>query len=398
MLEQKTVVLGVTGSIAAYKAVEIASRLKKQGVNVLAILTKSAREFVSPLTFESITNNPVAVDLFERDTPWEIEHISLAKRADVFLVAPASANFIGKYAGGIADDLLTTTAMASRAPLLIAPAMNTNMYTSAANLANMELLTRRGVRFIEPESGLLACGDEGIGRLASVDVIVEAVLSSLHPIRDFKGQRILVTAGPTRELIDPVRYISNRSSGKMGYAIAAAAVERGAAVTLVSGPVQLPAVAGAAMVYVESAAEMYDAVLKEFDRCDIAVKAAAPADFTPVVVSDSKIKKSGADELELRLTKTRDILGAMGERKGSRFLCGFAAETNDVEAYAKDKLARKNLDMIAANDVTKAGAGFDSDTNILTFYFKDGEKQALPMESKRMCADMLLDAIKKRMG
>lgn len=388
-------VLGVTGSIAAYKAVEIASRLKKRGVGVYVIMTRSACEFVTPLTFETITAHPAACDMFHRETPWEVEHVSLAKRADVFLVAPASANFIGKYCHGIADDMLTTTAMAARAPMLIAPAMNTNMYLSAANQDNMRTLAERGVRFVEPDSGLLACGDIGPGRLAGVDAIVETTMGLLFPKRDYEGLRVMVTAGPTREAIDPVRYISNRSSGKMGYAVAAAAAGRGAKVTLISGPVHLAPPAGVEVVQVQSTQEMYEAALDCFERCDVAVKAAAPADFTPCERVDHKIKK-GEGDLVLALRKTPDILSALGERKQKQFLCGFAAETNDVEAYAQGKLERKNLDMIAANDVTRPGAGFDVDTNAVTLFFREGGK--LECEgTKRQVAETLLDEIRKRL-
>ncbi len=396
MEAKKTVVLGVTGSVAAYKAVGLCSALVKKGVEVYPVLTQSAVRFVAPLSFESITHTPCAVDQFSRETPWEIEHIALAKRADVFAVMPATANFIGKYANGIADDLLTTVAMAVTAPAVLAPAMNSAMYLSPANQHNMKVLKERGVRFVEAESGPLACGDVGVGRLAGEEALLAAIFAALYPKRDFAGRRVLVTAGPTREPIDPVRYISNRSSGKMGYAIAMAARDRGAQVTLVTGPTALEAPGGMEVVRVTTTQEMYDAVTSRFPGMDVAIKAAAPADFT-LDPAENKIKKTeegGAPVLALR--RTPDILAALGRQKGGRFLCGFAAETQDVESYALGKLERKNLDMIAANDVTKPGAGFDGDTNIVTLYARDGAKVQLS-GTKRAVADALLDEIAKRL-
>ena len=394
-MENKTVVLGVTGSIAAYKAVEIASRLKKRGVSVYTVMTAAAKRFVAPLTFETITGHPAADDLFSRETPWEVEHIALAKRADVFLVAPATANFIGKYAGGIADDMLTATVMATAAPVLIAPAMNSQMYLSAANQANMRLLRERGCRFVEPESGTLACGDVGVGRLAEPETVVEAVMALLERgerQQDLAGKRVMVTAGPTREPIDPVRYLTNRSSGKMGFAVAEAARDRGAEVTLIAGPTAIAPPAGVRLLRVTTTAEMKEAVTREFEGCDIAVKAAAPADFTPVQTAENKIKKQGDSELVLHLKQTPDILAALGKQKKEQFLCGFAAETRAVEEYALEKLQRKNLDMIVANDVSAPGAGFDVDTNTVTMYTRDG--QALTSSgSKRQVADAIWDRI-----
>ncbi len=389
---KKSVVLGVTGSIAAYKAVEVASALVKKNIDVAVVMTDSATRFVAPLTFESITKNPVATDLFSRETPYEIEHISLAKRADVLAILPASANFIGKYANGIADDMLTTVAMAVTAPVLIAPAMNSAMYLSAANTANMKLLKQRGCVFVEPAEGLLACGDVGVGKLADVDSLVSAIISTLYPNNDFEGKRVLVTAGPTREMLDPVRFLTNRSTGKMGYAIAEAARDRGADVVLVSGPVNIAPPAGVRVVNVISTKDMLVAVQTEFEHCDCAIKAAAPADFTPLEYSDDKIKKTGNDELTLRLQKTPDILASLGKIKGDKVLCGFAAETREIGAYAVDKLHRKNLDMIVANDVSRSDAGFGTDTNTVTVYLADGNTFKYS-GTKRHVADCVLNHV-----
>jgi len=390
----KHVVLGITGSIAAYKAAEIASALKKQGVQVTAVMTEAARQFITPLTMETITGAPVYMELFSRTAAYDVEHISLAKRGDVFVVAPATANFIGKLAGGIADDLLTTVAMATRAPVLIAPAMNSAMYLSAANQHNMEVLKERGVQFIDPASGVLACGDEGVGKLAPVEEVVEHILAALNPLRDFAGRKIIVTAGPTRESLDPVRFLTNHSSGKMGIALAEAARDRGAEVTLVAGGVTAALPHGVKVLRVTSTQDMYEAVHAEFGACDALVMAAAPADFTPETVSGSKIKKQG-DGLTLRLKKTTDILGTLGQEKNGQFICGFAAETDNVEQYATDKLRRKNMDMIAANDVTAPGAGFGVDTNAVTMFFAHGEP-VKAAGSKRSVADAILDQIAKR--
>ena len=393
---KKTVLLGVTGSIAAFKAVELASALVKKELDVAVVMTEAAARFVTPLTFETITKNPVATGLFSRERPYEIEHISLAKRADVFAIMPASANFIGKYAHGIADDMLTTVAMAVTAPVLIAPAMNSAMYLSCANAANMKLLKERGCVFVEPDEGLLACGDVGVGKLAGVDSLVSAILSTLFPKKDFEGKRVLVTAGPTREMIDPVRFLTNRSTGKMGYAIAEAARDRGAEVVLVSGPVNLAPPAGIRVVNVLSTEDMMKAVTAEFEGCDCAVKAAAPADFTPQDYSGDKIKKTGADGITLTLKKTPDILASLGEIKGDRVLCGFAAETRELGAYAVEKLRRKNLDLIVANDVSRADAGFGTDTNSVSVYLADGSS-AEYSGTKRAVADRVLDEVFKVM-
>ncbi|HWS29082.1 MAG TPA: bifunctional phosphopantothenoylcysteine decarboxylase/phosphopantothenate--cysteine ligase CoaBC [Clostridia bacterium] len=389
----KAVVLGITGSIAAFKACDIVSGLKKRGVDVYCILTKSGAEFITALSLESLSNHPVVTDMFNRESPWEIEHIALAKRADVFLVAPASADFIAKAANGISDDMLTTTILATRAPILIAPAMNTNMYLHSATQANMEILSSRGCRFVEPATGLLACGDVGKGKLANVDEIIEATMALLYPKQDLGGKRILVSAGPTHENLDPVRYLTNRSSGKMGYAVAEAAAERGATVTLVSGPTALHIPNGIEYVDVVTSAEMFEAVDSRFDDCDALIMAAAPADFTPEEESANKIKKNGRESLTLTLKPTRDILAAVGQRKKAQRVLGFAAETEQLKENAKAKLEKKNLDMIAANDVSKAGIGFQANKNAVTLYKRNGGALESGVMEKRALADWLLDRL-----
>lgn len=392
-MTKKTAVLGVTGSIAAYKACDIVSRLRKQDVDVRVILTRAGAEIITPLALETISANPVVVDMFHRETPWEVEHIALAKRADVFLVAPATANFIGKAAHGIADDMLTTTILATRAPVLIAPAMNVNMYENPVVQENIEILKKRGWQFIEPDAGLLACGDVGKGRLAEPEAIVAAAMALLYPRQDLAGKHVLVSAGPTQERIDPVRYITNRSSGKMGYAVAEAAAARGARVTLVSGPVTLPAPKGVERVNVVSSRDMFEAIHAAFDACDALIMAAAPADFTPAVTAEQKIKKNGREGMTLELAATRDILKSIGERKGAQRVMGFAAETEHLAENAAKKLNAKNLDMIAANDVTAAGAGFAGDTNAVTLYKRDGSAEHSGIMQKRALADWLLDRL-----
>jgi len=393
----KTVVLGVTGSIAAYKACDIISGLKKQGINVRVILTEAGAKIITPLALESMSNAPVVTDMFSREAPWEIEHISLAKAADLFLIAPATANFLAKAAYGIADDMLSTTILATRAPILVAPAMNSAMYLNPVVQENIATLQKRGYGFIEPSSGRLACGDEGIGKLADVADIVAAALAVLYPRQDFKGKRILVSAGPTQERIDPVRYITNRSSGKMGYAIARAAAARGAEVTLVSGPVTLTPPCGVELVKVVSSADMFEAITSRFEACDALIMAAAPADFTPAQMAEHKIKKQG-DGMELSLVNTRDILAFVGERKGSRILVGFAAESENLAENAQSKLQRKKLDFIAANDILAAGTGFGVDTNRVTLYDNDGGSRDSGPMSKDALADWLLDTLAQKMG
>ena len=392
-MTEKNVVLGVTGSIAAYKACDIVSRLRKQGVDVHVILTRAGAEIITPLALETMSANPVVVDMFHRENPWEVEHISLAKRADVFLVAPATANFLGKAAHGIADDMLTTTILATRAPVLVAPAMNVNMYENPVVQENIALLKKRGWHFIEPDAGLLACGDVGKGRLAEPEAIVAAAMELLYPRRDLAGKHVLVSAGPTQERIDPVRYITNRSSGKMGYAIAEAAAARGARVTLISGPVTLPVPEGVERVNVISSQDMFEAVHAAFDSCDGLIMAAAPADFTPAAFAEQKIKKNGREGMTLELAATRDILKSIGERKRQQRVMGFAAETEHLAENAAKKLEAKNLDMIAANDVTAAGAGFAVDTNAVTLYKRDGSFEQSGTMPKRALADWLLDRL-----
>ena len=392
-MTKKNVVLGVTGSIAAYKACDIVSRLRKQGVDAHVILTRAGAEIITPLALETMSANPVVVDMFHRENPWEVEHISLAKRADVFLVAPATANFLGKAAHGIADDMLTTTILATRAPVLVAPAMNVNMYENPVVQENIALLKKRGWHFIEPDAGLLACGDVGKGRLAEPEAIVAAAMELLYPRRDLAGKHVLVSAGPTQERIDPVRYITNRSSGKMGYAIAEAAAARGARVTLISGPVTLPVPEGVERVNVISSQDMFEAVHAAFDSCDGLIMAAAPADFTPAAFAEQKIKKNGREGMTLELAATRDILKSIGERKRQQRVMGFAAETEHLAENAAKKLEAKNLDMIAANDVTAAGAGFAVDTNAVTLYKRDGSSEQSGTMPKRALADWLLDRL-----
>ncbi|MBS5517199.1 MAG: bifunctional phosphopantothenoylcysteine decarboxylase/phosphopantothenate--cysteine ligase CoaBC [Clostridiales bacterium] len=387
------VVLGVTGGIAAYKSAEIASQLKKQGHDVYVIMTKHATEFIAPLTFETLTNHPVVVDMFTRETPWEVEHIALAKRADVFLVAPASANFLGKYANGIADDMLTTTVLATKAPVVLAPAMNTNMWSNAIVQKNVEALKSFGVSMVGPGSGFLACGDLGQGRMSEPEEIVEAVYDALAQ-KDLNGKRILVTAGPTRETVDPVRYITNHSSGKMGFAIARAAKRRGAAVTLIHGPVALPLPYGVEECAVISTQDMLEAVQDRFLDCDLLIMAAAPADFTMQEQSNRKIKKVDGQPMVWQLKQTQDILGALSSKRNGQVVVGFAAETNDVQSYAMDKLQRKRLNMIVANDVTQKGAGFGTDTNIVTVVHEDGRICPHDIAPKEEIADFILDQAK----
>ena len=390
-LEGKNVVLGVTGGIAAYKACELTSRLRKAGAQVYVIMTKNACQFVAPLTFETLSNHPVVTDTFARPDTWEVEHIALAKRADVFVIAPATANILAKMAHGIADDMLSTTVLATRAPVLVAPAMNTGMWENAATQENVETLRRRGVRFIGPEGGFLACGDSGAGRMSEPAAIFDAIADALSPRRDMEGLHVLVTAGPTQEKIDPVRYISNRSSGKMGYAIAEAAQRRGARVTLISGPTSLVSPQGVEKVSILSTQDLYEAMLERCPSADIIIQAAAPADFTPALAADQKIKKQGDGGLTLTLRQTPDVAAQVGRmKKPGQTLVGFAAETNDVLSNAQGKLEKKNLDMIVANDVTAPGAGFDVDTNIVTFVTRSG-LETLPCLPKRQVADELLD-------
>ena len=395
MLKDRRIVLGVTGGIAAYKACELVSRLKKRGAQVRVVLTEHACQFVPPLTFETLSGNAASVDTFAPRR--ELEHIALAKWAELFVIAPATANCLAKLANGIADDLLSTTALAMTCPVLIAPAMNANMYRHPATQANLEVLKDRGARFVGPGTGHLACGDDDVGRMSEPEEIVEAVEAILNPRQDFDGVRVLVTAGPTVERIDPVRYITNRSSGKMGYAIAGAARARGAQVCLVSGPVNLEKPEGVEVVGIESSAQLCDAVLSRGDWADVVIQAAAPADFRPVKMADRKIKKTGAG-MTLELENTTDIAAELGRRKHpGQVLVAFAAETNDVLENARGKLKRKNADLVVANDVSRQDAGFGVDTNAVTLITADDARE-LPLMSKREVAHGILDRVRELMG
>lgn len=397
--------LGVTGGIAAYKAAALTSKLTQAGAQVYVIMTEGAQKFVTPLTFQSLSHLPVYVDTFTEPDPNVIAHIDLADRADLIVVAPATANIIGKLAHGIADDMLTTTLLASKAPVMIAPAMNVNMYNHPAVQANMKRLEEYGYQLIQPAEGLLACGWTGKGRLAEPEEIVQIIerffcaASSVLPEsqRDLAGQYVVVTAGPTREKIDPVRYISNHSSGKMGYAIAEAARDRGAEVVLISGPTSLPKPEGVHFVGVESVADMYTAVMRHFPKADIVIKSAAVSDYRPKVTHDHKLKKT-QDDFVLELEKAPDILAELGRHKTTQFVVGFAAETQDLLAHASDKLKRKNADLIVANNVLQEGAGMGSDTNIVTILSRDGERVELPQLDKRQVADRLFDVIKAKLA
>ena len=385
------IVLGVTGGIAVYKACELLRLLQKRGIDVFVVMTQNACRFVAPLTFETLSGHPVAVDTFGRPQTWEVEHIALAKRADLFLIAPATANIMGKMACGIADDMLSTTVMATRAPVLVAPAMNTGMWENAAVQQNIKTLRARGVEIVAPVSGHLACGDNGAGKLEDVAVIAERACELLFAKKDMEGLRVMVTAGPSREALDPVRYISNRSSGKMGYAIAQAAQKRGAEVTLFSGPVAIEAPQGVKLVPFTTTQELLDRASELAREQDLLIQAAAPADYRAKEVAPQKIKKQGGEPMTFTLVENPDVAATLGKAKRSgQVFVGFAAETNDVLAHARDKLARKNLDMIVANDVTRPGAGFDVDTNIVTLITKDGQ-EALPMMSKAEVAQRILD-------
>lgn len=392
-LEKRCVVLGVTGGIAAYKAAEIVSRLKKLGADVRVIMTKNACEFITPLTLETLSVNPVVCDTFERARTWEVEHIALAARADLFLIAPATANIMAKMAAGLADDMLSTTVLATHAPILLAPAMNTAMWENPVTQENREKLARRGVRFVGPAEGHLACGTTGKGHIASVEDIVSQACALLCPVRDLQGRRVLVTAGPTREPLDPVRYLTNRSSGKMGYALAEAAAARGAEVTLLTGPVSLDVPAGVTALRFETTQDLFVLALEHAPEQDVVIQAAAPADYRAQTVALHKIKKADGEPLTLSLVENPDVAKALGGRKRpGQIFVGFAAETDDVLAHARQKLERKRLDLIVANDVTRPGAGFDVDTNIVTLVSHEDIRE-LPILSKREVADRILDRV-----
>ena len=391
MLDGKNIVVGVTGGIAAYKAADVVSRLKKLGANVYVIMTEHATKFIGPLTFQSLSQNYVVTDMFEDPKTWDVEHIALAKRADLFLVVPATANVIGKVANGLADDMLTTTIMATVAPVYFALAMNTKMYENAIMQDNVTKLERYGYHMIFPASGRLACGDVGSGKLEDPEIIVETIVNHFHKKHRLEGKRVLITAGPTREALDPVRYITNHSSGKMGYAIAEAAINEGAEVILITGPTQLSPPSQATVIRVESTQEMYDAVMANLE-VDIIIKAAAPADYKPAKYSDEKIKKSDS-LLQVDFEKNPDILKRVGELKTHQILVGFAAETHNLESYAMKKLVEKNLDFIVANNVTVEGAGFNGDTNIVTIFESNGNHTSYDCMEKSEVAMVILDKI-----
>ena len=422
MLKGKNVLLCVTGSIAAYKIAELASRLVKKHCNVDVIMTKNATNFINPITFETLTGNKCIVDTFDRNFQFNVEHVSLAKKADCVMVAPASADIIGKMANGIADDMLTTTVLACRCKIMVSPAMNTNMYDNAIVQDNIKKLAHYGMEIIEPDSGYLACGDTGKGKMPSPEVLEWYILREIAKKKDMKGMNVCVTAGPTREIIDPVRFISNNSTGKMGYAIATEAASRGAEVVLVSGITNIKAPENVKLIKVESAREMqkyitlisgkvniapvpfvklvdvisakdmYDEVVKAAEYSDIIIKAAAVADYRPAVVSDNKIKKKDGD-MSIELTRTEDIIGTLGKnKKKEQFLCGFSMETENMLENSKAKLDKKNLDMIVANNVKVKGAGFGTDTNVVTIITRNDCRE-LPIMSKEEVADEILSYI-----
>ncbi len=395
ILEKKTVLLGVTGGIAAYKSASLASLLVKSGAAVHVIMTENAKNFINPVTFETLTGNRCITDTFDRNFEFQVEHVALAKKADLILIAPATANVIAKLAHGIADDMLTTTVLASRAPKLIAPAMNTGMYENPLTQDNLNLLAKYGMEVIAPSCGRLACGDTGAGKMPEPETLYEHVLHHIAFPKDMKGLRVLVTAGPTQEAIDPVRYITNHSSGKMGYSIAKICMLRGADVTLVTGRTSLTPPMFTDIVPVLSAKEMYDAVTSRSNDMDLIIKAAAVADYRPASVSSEKVKKTDAS-LSIVLEQTDDILQYLGEhKKEGQFLCGFSMETENMLENSRRKLLKKNLDMIAANNLRQQGAGFETDTNILTLITRDYVTE-LPLMSKDEAASALIDHILKK--
>ena len=397
MLKGKTVLLGVSGGIAAYKSAALASMLKKLHADVHVLMTENATQFITPVTFESLTGNKCVTDTFDRNFQFNIQHISLAKKADAVLVAPATANVLAKFAHGLADDMLTTTVLACTCPKIVAPAMNTRMYENPITQDNLQTLRKYGFTIIEPATGHLACGDTGAGKMPEPEELCDWLLQAIQCEKDLAGKKILVTAGPTREALDPVRYLTNRSSGKMGYAVAKAAARRGAEVTLVTGPTELPPPRFCTVVPVTSAADMFEAVTSRSDQMDVIIKAAAVADYTPLEVAGDKIKKSDTD-LSIPLARTKDILGWLGEhKKPGQFLCGFSMETRDMLENSRKKLQKKNLDLIAANNVKVPGAGFSGDTNVLTLIAPDLEEE-LPLLSKDEAAHRLLTVIKGRMN
>ena len=396
MLQGKTVVLGVTGGIAAYKMPNLASALVKLGCNVQVLMTQNATQFITAVTFETLTGNKALVDTFDRNFSFQVEHIAVADQADLVMIAPATANVIAKLAHGLADDMLTTTVLACNCPKIVVPAMNTKMYENPVTQDNLNNLRRYGWEVVEPASGYLACGAVGKGKMPEPEVLLQVILHDLAHEKDMAGKKVLVTAGPTQEALDPVRYLTNHSSGKMGYAIAQAAARRGAQVTLVSGPVALKRLPYVETVDVVSAQEMFEAVTTRAAEQDIIIKAAAVADYRPTVVAEDKMKKSD-DALSIPLERTQDILGWLGEhRRPGQFLCGFSMETQNMVEKSRNKLEKTQVDMIAANNLKVEGAGFGVDTNLLTLITKDGLDE-LPLVSKEAAADLLLDRILKRM-
>ena len=394
MLEGKNILLGVTGGIAAYKSADLASKLIKQHANVDVIMTENATKFVAPLTFEALTHNRCTTDTFDRNHPWEVEHVALADKADVLVIAPATANCIAKLACGLADDMLTTTALACTCPKIIAPAMNTKMFENPVTQRNLKTLSDLGYIIITPGDGYLACGAVGKGRMEEPSAIVDAIIHEISCKKDLSGLNVLVTAGPTREAIDPVRYITNHSTGKMGIALAKAAANRGANVTLVAGPIDIQVPSYLKRINITSAKEMFDEVTSRSEAQDVIIMAAAVADYTPKTVAEDKIKKSeDGSDMVMELDRTRDILKWLGEHKGKdQILCGFSMETKDMLENSRKKLVKKNLDMICANNVKVEGAGFGVDTNVITLITGDKEKQ-LDLMSKDQAANCILDEI-----
>lgn len=389
MLNGKNILIGVSGGIACYKVCDVVSRLKKLNSDVDVIMTKSAVEFVSPLTFQTLSQNFVYVDMFKEPKTFEVEHISLAKKADIVLIAPATGDIIGKIASGIADDMLTTVIMATRAKVIFAPAMNTNMYTNPIVQGNIKKLSKLGYEFIKPGKGRLACGDYGEGKMAEPEIIVDYILNSFHK-DDLKDKKIVITAGPTIEPLDPVRYMTNFSSGKMGYALAEEAKKRGGEVVLITGPVNLTPPYGVEIIKINTTIEMLNAVEKNFGDCDILIKAAAPLDYRPETVSKDKIKKNG-ESLQLKFVPNPDIAAHFGKFKRNQIIVGFAAETNNVIEYAKGKLKKKNFDFIVVNDISKDGAGFRTDTNIVSIIDNKDVVDNYPLMEKRKLAGIILD-------
>ena len=397
-LQGKEIVIGITGGIAAYKSAEIVSRLRRLGANVHVIMTRNATEFITPLTFQTLSANQVVTDTFQAPEYWQVEHVALAKLADLFLVAPATANILAKMACGIADDMLSTTLLATKAPIFAAPAMNTGMWTAEATQQNVAILKARGVHMIGPDSGRLACGDDGAGRMSEPADIVKEIVLFFDIAEDMKGMKVLVTAGATRERLDPVRFMTNDSSGKMGIAIAEAALRRGAEVTLVHGAVTKAIPDGIRTVPVESTQDLYDAMIREAPEQDVVIQAAAPADYRFRDRQNSKMKKTAEKEITLVLTENPDVAAAVGERKKpGQTLVGFAAETDDLEANAEKKLKKKHLDLIVANDVTKPGAGFNTETNIATLIWENGREEQ-PLQQKSELAEKILDKVMELRG